>query len=99
MASDKITAKDMMAVNWEKLAAKAGFEDAATARAHYEPLLDPRCPNSTCAAAGQKQRSHDNKAASMQVKTETLEAVDGDDRYARNHFTSHYLSDLKDGEA
>ncbi|KAI0968782.1 hypothetical protein F4678DRAFT_463973 [Xylaria arbuscula] len=42
MASEKITAKDMVAVtkvNWDKLAAKSGFRDGATAKAHYEPLL------------------------------------------------------------
>ncbi|KAI1390444.1 uncharacterized protein F4822DRAFT_428779 [Hypoxylon trugodes] len=42
--SDPITASDIMAVvkiNWEKLAAKAGFKDAATARDHYGALLQP----------------------------------------------------------
>ncbi|KAI0818433.1 hypothetical protein GGR55DRAFT_674266 [Xylaria sp. FL0064] len=29
-----------MAVNWDKLAAKAGFGDGATAKDHYEPLLN-----------------------------------------------------------
>ncbi|KAI3335906.1 hypothetical protein F4824DRAFT_500393 [Ustulina deusta] len=45
--SNQITASDMMAVakvNWEKLAAKAGFQDGATAKAHYEPLLNPDPP-------------------------------------------------------
>ncbi|KAI1358029.1 hypothetical protein F5Y08DRAFT_130899, partial [Xylaria arbuscula] len=35
--SEKITAKDMIAVakvNWEKLATRAGFKDGAMARAH-----------------------------------------------------------------
>ncbi|KAI0977532.1 hypothetical protein F4678DRAFT_455679 [Xylaria arbuscula] len=41
--SERVTAEDMMAVakvNWEKLAARAGFKDGSTARAHYEPLLN-----------------------------------------------------------
>ncbi|CAJ2514338.1 Uu.00g024570.m01.CDS01, partial [Anthostomella pinea] len=28
-------------INWEKLAARAGFKDAAAARAHYNPFLKP----------------------------------------------------------
>ncbi|KAI0399841.1 hypothetical protein F4802DRAFT_602579 [Xylaria palmicola] len=42
MASDKVTDKVMMAVakvNWDQLAAKAGFRDGATAETYYEPLL------------------------------------------------------------
>ncbi|KAI3340360.1 hypothetical protein F4824DRAFT_487319 [Ustulina deusta] len=99
MASEKITAKDMMAVakvNWEKLAAKAGFKDSATAKAHYEPLLNPDRPGD---ALGKGQRSHDNKAASMRVKTETLETKDGNEQYTRNSFASRCCPyDLEDGE-
>ncbi|KAI0160818.1 hypothetical protein GGR57DRAFT_499495 [Xylariaceae sp. FL1272] len=40
--SNQNTASDMMAVakvNCDKLTTRAGFQDAATALAHYEPLL------------------------------------------------------------
>ncbi|KAI3335393.1 hypothetical protein F4824DRAFT_501018 [Ustulina deusta] len=98
MASEKITAKDTIAVakvNWEKLAAQAGFKDGATAKAHYEPLLNPDRPGD---ALRKGQRSHDNKAASMRVKTETLETEDGSKHDTHNRFTPCYLSDLDDGE-
>ncbi|KAI0154257.1 hypothetical protein GGR57DRAFT_502846 [Xylariaceae sp. FL1272] len=40
--SGKITASDMVAVLKDKLAARNGFQDGATAKAYYEPLLLPR---------------------------------------------------------
>ncbi|KAI0536655.1 hypothetical protein GGR58DRAFT_502998 [Xylaria digitata] len=90
---NQITASDMMAVakvNWEKLAAKAGFQDGATAKAHYEPFLNPDHPGD---ALRKQQSSYDNKAASMRVKTEDVNKHD-----TRNRFTSCYPSDLEDGE-
>ncbi|KAI0147298.1 hypothetical protein GGR57DRAFT_505760 [Xylariaceae sp. FL1272] len=70
--SGKITASDMVAVvkvNWDKLAARAGFQDGATAKAHYEPLLLPRDrPGDT---SNTRQTSRDNNSAPTRVKTET----------------------------
>ncbi|TGJ78184.1 hypothetical protein E0Z10_g10578 [Xylaria hypoxylon] len=89
--SEKITAKDMMAVakvNWEKLAARAGFKDGATARAHYEPLLNLDYPDD---ALGKKP-------GSKRVNTETLETGHGNNHDTRNRFTSCYSSDFEDGE-
>ncbi|KAI0903467.1 hypothetical protein F4823DRAFT_568656 [Ustulina deusta] len=91
MASEKITAKDMMAVakvNWEKLAAKAGFQDGATAKAHYEPLLSR---DDTGDASRKQQSPHDSKH-------ETLETEDGNKQYARKSFVSRCPYDLEDGE-
>ncbi|KAJ3558135.1 hypothetical protein NPX13_g9779 [Xylaria arbuscula] len=83
MASEKITAKDMMAVvDWDKLAARAGFEDGATAKAHYEPLLDHGHGGDT---PRKRQSLHDNTP-------KTLETEDGNKQYARNPY------DLEDGE-
>ncbi|KAI3331114.1 hypothetical protein F4824DRAFT_488331 [Ustulina deusta] len=96
--SEKITAKDMIAVakvNWDKLAAKAGFRDGATAKAHYEPLLNPDRPGDTL---GKGQCFRDNNAALKRVKTETLETEDGSKHDTHNRFTPCYLSDLDDGE-
>ncbi|KAI1159511.1 hypothetical protein F5B18DRAFT_664462 [Nemania serpens] len=86
--SEKITVGDIMAVNWEKLAAKAGFKDGATARAHCEPLLNRDHPDD---ALGKK-------TASKRVKAETLELRHGKERDTCNSFMSCYSSDLEDGE-
>ncbi|KAI1288778.1 hypothetical protein F5Y03DRAFT_401565 [Xylaria venustula] len=70
MASEKITAKDMMAVakvDWNKLAARAGFEDGDTAKAHYEPLLNRNHPDD---APRKRQSPHNSEP-------ETLETKDG----------------------
>ncbi|KAI0388287.1 hypothetical protein F5Y17DRAFT_463853 [Xylariaceae sp. FL0594] len=56
MASEKITPSDTIAVNWEKVAAKVGFKDGATAKAHYEPLLNPDRPGD---APRKRRSSHD----------------------------------------
>ncbi|KAI0190100.1 hypothetical protein F4808DRAFT_465724 [Astrocystis sublimbata] len=89
--SERVTAKDMVAVakvNWEKLAAKAGFKDGATARAHYEPLLNRNNPND---ALGKK-------TASKQVKAENLEMAHRNTRDTCNRFTSYYSPDFEDSE-
>ncbi|KAI0388695.1 hypothetical protein F5Y17DRAFT_463460 [Xylariaceae sp. FL0594] len=89
MAYEKITAKDMMAVakvDWDKLAARAGFEDGATAKAHYEPLLNRDHGHGHGGDAPRKRESPRNS------KPETLETEDGTKQYARNPY------DLEDGE-
>ncbi|KAI2604649.1 hypothetical protein GGR54DRAFT_644349 [Hypoxylon sp. NC1633] len=94
--SDPITANDMAAVtkvDWEKLAAQAGFKDGATAKAHYEPFLNPNHPGDTL---GKPQNSHDNKAALNQFTT----GVEGGNKHlARNYSALGYPSGLEDGEA
>ncbi|RYO85822.1 hypothetical protein DL764_009106 [Monosporascus ibericus] len=47
-------------INWEKLAARAGFKDAAAAKAYYEPFLQPdeKTPAGTDSSRGQ-QVKHD----------------------------------------
>ncbi|KAI1119322.1 hypothetical protein F5Y14DRAFT_445856 [Nemania sp. NC0429] len=87
MASEKITAKDMMAVakvDWNKLAARAGFEDGATAQAHYEPLLN-RHHGHGGDATRKRQSLYDSKPKS-------LETEDRNKQYARNPYG------LEDGE-
>ncbi|KAI0812986.1 hypothetical protein GGR55DRAFT_638632, partial [Xylaria sp. FL0064] len=69
-----------------KLAARAGFEDGATAEAHYEPLLNLHHGHHHGGDAPTKRQSlHDNKP-------KTLETEDGNKQYARNPY------DLEDGE-
>ncbi|KAI0408215.1 hypothetical protein F4802DRAFT_594652 [Xylaria palmicola] len=65
MASEKVTAKDMMAVAKDKLAAKAGFRDGATAKAHYEPLLNRDLAGD---APETRQSPYDNKPPPKRVK-------------------------------
>ncbi|KAI0403547.1 hypothetical protein F4802DRAFT_598941 [Xylaria palmicola] len=78
--ANQITASDIMAVakiqesfetkpivDWEKLAAKAGFKDGATAQAHYEPLLDPDRPDD---AARKRHTSYNTTASPKQVKAD-----------------------------
>ncbi|KAI0198504.1 hypothetical protein F4808DRAFT_462796 [Astrocystis sublimbata] len=93
MASDKITAKDMMAVtkvDWNKLAARAGFEDGVTAKAHYEPLFNRNYGRS--GDAPRKRPSlHDNEP-------KTLDTEDGNKQYAHKSFVSRDPYDLEDGE-
>ncbi|KAJ2979094.1 hypothetical protein NUW58_g7295 [Xylaria curta] len=72
-------------INWEKLAAKAGFKDGATARAHYGTLLQPDDSN----GPSKRGRLEAAVAKEADVKTE-----DG----ARGQFTSHYLYGLEEGE-
>ena len=47
-------------IDWEKLAARAGFEDGAKARAHYEVLFKPR---ETAPAAPKKTQRVDTDDA------------------------------------
>ncbi|KAI0502796.1 hypothetical protein F5B22DRAFT_46079 [Xylaria bambusicola] len=75
-------------VDWDKLAARAGFEDGATAKAHYEPLLNRDNPSD----APRKQQTLRN------IKPKTLETEDGNKRYARKSFVSRDPYDLEDGE-
>ncbi|KAI1181634.1 hypothetical protein F5B17DRAFT_436549 [Nemania serpens] len=75
-------------VNWDKLAAKAGFKDGATARAHYEPLLNRNHPDD---ALGKK-------LGSKRAEAETFETGHGNTRDTGNRFMSCYSSDLEDGE-
>ncbi|KAI3337202.1 hypothetical protein HD806DRAFT_528774 [Xylariaceae sp. AK1471] len=82
--SDQITASDMMAV--AKLAAGAGFEDGAKAKAHYEPFLHHGYPGD---ALRKRLSSDEDEATSARAKTETR---------ARNQYTSCYLSDHQEGE-
>ncbi|RYP82660.1 hypothetical protein DL769_001567 [Monosporascus sp. CRB-8-3] len=88
MASEKITAKDMMAVDWDKLAARAGFEDGATAKAHYEPLLN-RDHGGDAPRKRQSLRYSESK---------TVETKDRNKQYARKSFVSRDPYDLEDGE-
>ncbi|KAI1496545.1 hypothetical protein F5X99DRAFT_413989 [Biscogniauxia marginata] len=87
--SDRITASDIMAVvkiNWEKLAAKAGFKDGATAKAHYGALLQPDD------AEGPSKQS---KLDAPITKEADVKTEDG----SHGQLTSHYLYDeLEDGE-
>ncbi|KAI1499781.1 hypothetical protein F5X99DRAFT_410698 [Biscogniauxia marginata] len=99
--SDPITASDIMAVvkiNWEKLAAKAGFKDAATARAHYETLLRPDDldppPRKRKATDDTKDPSKRGRLEVPVAKEASLKTEDG----ARGQFTSHYLYGLEDDE-
>ncbi|KAI0139858.1 hypothetical protein GGR57DRAFT_509541 [Xylariaceae sp. FL1272] len=82
--SGQITASDMLAVakvNWDELAARAGFKDGATTKAYYEPLLLPR--DRAAETTETQQSSRGNDATSMRVETET------DDSYM-----TRYLFDL-----
>ncbi|KAI0977462.1 hypothetical protein F4678DRAFT_455604 [Xylaria arbuscula] len=96
--SDQITASDMMAVtkiNWEKLAAKAGFKDGATAKAHYEPLLNTDRPGD---AARKRQNLYGTEAAQECVKTE-LSDIRSATKSERVKTDTYYCSsDLEDGE-
>ncbi|KAI3342004.1 hypothetical protein F4824DRAFT_495869 [Ustulina deusta] len=71
-------------VNWNKLAARAGFEDGATAKAHYEPLLN--CDHGHGGGAPRKRQSP------YDSKPKTLETEDGNKQYTHNPY------DLEDGE-
>ncbi|KAI1159450.1 hypothetical protein F5B18DRAFT_636925 [Nemania serpens] len=74
-------------VDWDKLAARAGFEDGATAKAHYEPLLNRDHGHGHGGDTPRKRQNlHDNTP-------KTLETEDGNKQYARNP------CDLEDGEA
>ncbi|KAI1291223.1 hypothetical protein F5Y03DRAFT_400895 [Xylaria venustula] len=91
MASEKITAQDMMAVakvDWDKLAARAGFEDGATAKAHYEPLLN-RDHGGDAPRKRQSLRNSESK---------TVETKNGNKQDARKSFVSRDPYDLEDGE-
>ncbi|KAI3333818.1 hypothetical protein F4824DRAFT_502807 [Ustulina deusta] len=95
MAFEKITAKDMMAVakvDWDKLAVRAGFEDGATAKAHYEPLLNHDHGYSHGGDAPRKRQSL------RKSNPETLETEDENKQYARKSFVSCDLYDLEDWE-
>ncbi|KAI1286571.1 hypothetical protein F5Y03DRAFT_402092 [Xylaria venustula] len=73
-------------VDWNKLAPRAGFEDGATAKAHYEPLLNRDYGHGHCGDASRKRQSlHDSKP-------KTLETEDRNKPYARNPYN------LEDGE-
>ncbi|KAI0508332.1 hypothetical protein F5B22DRAFT_650188 [Xylaria bambusicola] len=86
MASEKITAIDMIAIPKDKLATQAGFKDGATAKVHYEPLLNRNHGHDYGGDAPPKRQSlHDNKP-------KTVATEDGNKRYARNPY------DLDDGE-
>ncbi|KAI1182220.1 hypothetical protein F5B17DRAFT_421491 [Nemania serpens] len=82
-------------VDWDKLAARAGFKDGATAEAYYGPLLNPDHPSD---APAKRQSSHDYKTALKRVKTETLNAKDGNKQCARKSFVSRCPYDLEDKE-
>ncbi|KAI0435723.1 hypothetical protein F4803DRAFT_557706 [Xylaria telfairii] len=86
MASEKITATDIIAVAKDKLATRAGFEDGATAKAHYEPLLNHDHGHGHSGKVPQKRQSP------YDSKPKTLETEDGNKQYARNPY------DLEDGE-
>ncbi|KAI0191354.1 hypothetical protein F4808DRAFT_465402 [Astrocystis sublimbata] len=71
--SEQITASDMVAiakVNWDKLAAPAGFKDGATAKAHYEPLIRRNGPDNP---PKMRQTSHVNNTAATPSKTGTYQ--------------------------
>ncbi|KAJ2998334.1 hypothetical protein NUW58_g360 [Xylaria curta] len=91
MASEKITAQDMMAVakvDWNKLATRAGFEDGDMAKAHYELLLNRDHGGNT---PRKRQSLHDSEP-------KTLETKDGNKQYARKSFVSRDPYDLEDGD-
>ncbi|KAF2968859.1 hypothetical protein GQX73_g4728 [Xylaria multiplex] len=72
--------------HWEKLAAKAGFKDGTTAKAHYGALLQPDD------AEGPSKRS---KLDAPVAKDADVKTEDG----ARGQLTSYYLYDqLEEGE-
>ncbi|KAI0398763.1 hypothetical protein F4802DRAFT_603665 [Xylaria palmicola] len=99
MASDKIAAKDIMAVakvNWEKLADRAGFKDGATAKAHYEPLFNPDRPGD---AARKRHSSHDTEAGLKRVKTELSDIKNMAESEQVKTNPYYCSSDIEDGEA
>ncbi|KAJ3553993.1 hypothetical protein NPX13_g10737 [Xylaria arbuscula] len=71
-------------VDWDKLAVRAGFEDGATAKARYEPVLN-RDHGHGSDAPRKRQSPYDSRP-------KTLETEDGNKQYARNTY------DLEDGE-
>ncbi|KAI0904013.1 hypothetical protein F4823DRAFT_616533 [Ustulina deusta] len=93
--STHVTSNRIPEVNWEKLAAKAGFKDGATAKAHYEPLLNTDRPGD---AAKKRQNLYDTEAAPECIKTE-LSDIKSTIKSERVKTDTYYCSsDLEDGE-
>ncbi|RYP70201.1 hypothetical protein DL771_005588 [Monosporascus sp. 5C6A] len=108
-----ITAKDMMAlakIDWEKLAARAGFKDGATAQAHYQPLLEPTEKNHTAPTSPLKKREAPDdddtpykraelsapvaKEPRIKVENTTHTGAEGQDNYTSKRFYPAWNSDL-----
>ncbi|KAH9903859.1 hypothetical protein F4778DRAFT_781236 [Xylariomycetidae sp. FL2044] len=99
--SDPITMPDMAAlINWEKLATRAGFKDAAAARAHYEPFLKPDRPGTSLT---DREGPRDIEGRSERAKAKHASLADltrvkkEESNYTDSCFTSG-LYDMEDGE-
>ncbi|RYO95236.1 hypothetical protein DL764_007721 [Monosporascus ibericus] len=108
----QITANDMMAlakIDWEKLAARAGFNDGATAQAHYQPLLKPTEKNYAAPTSPLKKREAPDvdtpyKRANLsapvanepriKVENSTHAGAEGQDSYTSKRFCPTWNSDL-----
>ncbi|CAJ2505610.1 Uu.00g130040.m01.CDS01 [Anthostomella pinea] len=68
MASEGVTHMipvDSFQVKWEKFAARAGFKDAAAARAHYEPFLNHDRPKPSLTG---RENFHNAENCSKQIQ-------------------------------
>ncbi|RYO92149.1 hypothetical protein DL762_001807 [Monosporascus cannonballus] len=107
-----ITANDMMAlakIDWEKLAARAGFKDGATAEAHYQPLLKPTEKNHAAPTSPLKKREAPvdvntlykranlsapvAKEPRIKVENSTRAGAEGQDNYTSKRFCPTWNND------
>ncbi|RYP02655.1 hypothetical protein DL766_010254 [Monosporascus sp. MC13-8B] len=98
-------------IDWEKLAARAGFKDGTTAQAHYQPLLKPTEKNHAAPTSPSKKREAPDdddiphkranlsvpvaKGPRIKVENSTHTGAEGQDNYINKRFCPTWNSNLR----